>query len=229
MLWNLALKDIEQNRKALAVTFATAFALPILFHAALAQSGGGGSYPSFAIGYAVISVPILIVHLFIGHEKLKGTFRLLRLLPVSGSRLILTKSVVAIFLCLVVANLMMFVEPLVLRSVGINYALPGALSLLWINLATAFICALAAVAFVVFEHKIALQVSYLMIFGLMLGFAALEKGLAQTGLRFSLAERAAQTYLLYWGGPVVLLLIAAFILFAGRLFEAKEWPELEEN
>jgi ABC-2 type transport system ATP-binding protein len=41
--------------------------------------------------------------------------------------------------------------------------------------------------------------------------------------------RAAQTYLLYWGGLVVLLFIAAFIRFAGRLFEAKEWAELEEN
>ena len=228
MLWNLALKDIEQNRKALAVMLATALVLPLLFGAAAARPDGGG-YLSFAIGYGVVSVPILVAHLFVGHEKLKGTFRLLRVLPVRGSRLITTKAVAATALSLLVANLLVFVEPLLLRRFGVAYTLPGLLPLIWINVASAFVSALAVSAFVAFEHKVALQVSYITVFGLALGLTGLERWAAQAGLGTSLAARAAELYLPYWGVPVVLLFVAAFVRFAGRLFEQKEWPELEEG
>lgn len=225
MLWNLAFKDIEQNRKALAVMLVTSLALPLIFGAAVRPD----SYLSFAVGYGVVSVPILFAHLFVGHEKLKGTFRLLCVLPVRGSRLIKTKALATILLGLLVANLLAYVEPLLLRSFGLSYTLPGLLPLIWINVASAFVSALAVSAFVAFEHKVALQVSYLTVFGLALGLTGLDKWAAQAGLGTSLTARAVELYLPYWGVPVVLLFVAASVRFAGRLFELKEWPELEEG
>ncbi|MGH9763005.1 MAG: hypothetical protein ACREDR_20015, partial [Blastocatellia bacterium] len=101
MVLELILKDIEQNKKALALFFISALSLPPLFY--LVHSGGNGStgFLGVVFGYVVFGAPMIFAFWTIGQEKIKGTLRLLRTLPVSGRWIIGVKSAGAIGISLI--------------------------------------------------------------------------------------------------------------------------------
>jgi ABC-type transport system involved in multi-copper enzyme maturation permease subunit len=85
------MKDFEQHAKNLLIFLLSALALPLMFGLIVDESDGSG-YHGVVFGYIVLGAPAIFAFWFIGQEKMKGTMKLLSILPISGREIILTKS-----------------------------------------------------------------------------------------------------------------------------------------
>ncbi len=230
-MWQMALKDLEQHARALIIFFVSALALPTGFYLVNSSSADNSGFVGVVFGYLVFGAPTLFAFWLVGQEKVKGTLRMIKLLPISGMRIIMAKSITSLSLCLLLNNVTLLGIPLLLRQAGFPISSPDFFVVLWMNLAAVFIVALNIAIFTAFDHKIAMQVAYFGVFILVLAVMAVEKILPARGMNITLLLMNSwrQWYLPYWGGVIVLTLAAFLFYFAGRLFEWTEWPELEED
>jgi ABC-type Na+ efflux pump permease subunit len=227
-MWNLAFKDLEQNWKSILIFFTSSLAFPITF-AILQDRGSNVEYLGVVFGYIVLGGPILFSYLLIGQEKVKGTFKFLRVLPISGTHIILTKSLTVICLCLINLDFALILEPLMLRLFGLNF-LPSSSTLLWLNLTAIFFAAISILITTYFNHKTAAQISYSLIAGLVWAVAFMEKHLLRADALKELAiEIASQPTLSFLSTAVICSFAAGLILLASYTFNRIDWVDLEEN
>src|SRR5262249_62019707 len=123
-MWQLALKDLEQHARALMVFFISALALPTGFYLLKPSGANNSGFVGVVVGYLIFGAPTLFAFWLIGQEKLKGTLRLIKLLPISGMRVITTKSLTSLALCLLLNNFTLLGVPLLLRLPGVPLAPP---------------------------------------------------------------------------------------------------------
>ncbi len=225
MMLPLLQKDLEQHRKGLLFYAASVLLVPFLF-AALNHSASPAGFIGSVIGYLGFGGPMLMALWFVGQEKTKGTLRILRTLPISGTQIIGTKMVTSALVCLVLANLVLIAEPPLLGYVLHRPLHLGAAAILGLNGIICFVCFVYTAVFVVLEQKIAIQVSYWGIFGLVLAGFLGDKALQAH--HFSLA--AIPILPASIAGVVTLALLSFVALkVASRVFDWTDWSELEEG
>ncbi|MGA2261965.1 MAG: ABC transporter permease [Acidobacteriota bacterium] len=232
MIWILLRKDIVQHARALVALAASALALPLVFALLAGPEKDSAGYVGFVFGYLGISAPMMFAQWFIGQEKIKGTFRVLRLLPVSGTRIIVTKCMGAMLLCLLLINITLILEPAVCRASGIGIAQPMAALVLWTNAVAVLSLSISMALFAALDTRIAIQAVIWTLCGFMiLGYGA-QRYLGKQGFD-ALTEHAGTL-----AGDIGLLCIAILPLalvallligLSAWLFERKEWTDLEEN
>lgn len=228
-MWGIILKDIEQHAKATSVFILTALILPSAFSIFMSQKDDGSGYLSVVFGYVVVSAPVLFVFWFIGQEKLKGTFKLLSILPISGRRVIWAKSLAAAILSIAIVNLVAVVAPMIIYAViGFKWFSSDQL-ILWFNLLTLFFVSVDVIIFTVFENKIASQVIYLSYAVIIFTPLIAKKHLPVLADPELLIQRLSAIGFQYWGWMLVIMLSYALIDISGRIFEMREWAELEEE
>ncbi len=232
MIWSLFCKDLRQHARPLLGLALSALALPLAFVLLTGTAKDSAGYAGVVFGYLGISSPLMFAQWFVGQEKLKGTFQVLRLLPVSGAGIIATKCICGALLSAGLINIALVLEPAVCRSVGITVAQPPLPLVLWCNMAAVLSLGVSMLLFTAFDTRIAVQAVIWTFFGLMILSFAAQKYLGARALD-SLADRAGAAagnpgIICLVGAPVVL---AACLLFwcSARLFERKEWGELEED
>lgn len=230
-MWQLVLKDLEQHKRALAVFFISAMALPTVFYLLKTTGADNSGFVGVTFGYLVCGAPTLFAFWLIGQEKVKGTLRLLKLLPISGWRVIVAKSLTSLALCLLLNQVTLLVIPLLLHIAGFAITPPAWLTVLWMSLAAVFCVSLNIAIFTAFDHKIAMQIAYFGVFLVVIAVMAVEKFLRPRGINISVLLTGAwqRWYFPYVAGVLALALATLLILFACRLFERAEWPELEEG
>jgi hypothetical protein len=221
-----------QHARPLLAFVTSALALPPLFAVLTGSDRNGAGYVGVVFGYLGVSAPMFFGQWFIGQEKIKGTFKLLRLLPVSGTRIIFSKYMSSTILCLVLINGILLVEPAVCRLAGLHLSSPSAPLVLWTNITAAFLVAVGIVLFTALDFRIATQAIIWTICGIMTGIGLAGRYL-QDGHADVLAGRAnlmINDLRLTLGIGLALTGAAPLMVwFAARLFERMEWCQLEEG
>ena len=234
-MWPLIVKDMMQNAKALLLFYISALSLPTAFYLIKSPQSDSSGFVGVTFSYVVFGAPILFAVWFIGQEKVKGTFRFLKILPISGMRVILAKSLTSLCLCLILMNFILLVIPLLLRISGIPMSISAPRMVLWLNLATIFFISLNTLVFTALDHKIATQISIFCMMAVGLGAAIAGKLLAPLlaphGYGFGKLTGLFKNEpgILYFIGFLILIFSAAMIRLAGRILERAEWPDLEES
>jgi hypothetical protein len=228
-MWRLILKDIEQHAKTILIFFLSALILPSAFSLLAADTQDGAGYHGVVFGYLALGAPALFAFWFIGQEKMKGTFKLLRILPIAGRKLILAKAIASALLCLSVVNLVAALVPLMIYTLtDYRWFLSWKL-IFWLNLITLFLASVDIAVFTLLETKIASQAIYLgHTFAAFAVFIAVKNLPPVINLDL-LWRRLNAPGFLCWEGMLVILLSYLIIDFSGRMFESREWVELEEN
>ncbi|MBZ5496728.1 MAG: ABC transporter permease [Acidobacteriia bacterium] len=232
MIRTLFWKDVVQHARGLFGLAASALALPLVFALLTGSGKDSAGYVGFVFGYLGVSAPMMLAQWFIGQEKIKGTFRVLRLLPVSGFRIMITKCLGAMLLCLILINTTLVLEPAGCQALGIGIAQPRAALVLWTNTAAVFFLGISMALFTILDTRIAIQAAIWTLCGLMiLGYGA-QKYLGKQDFN-AFTERAGPL-----AGNIGLLCAAALpvalaaLLLVGLsawFFERKEWADLEED
>jgi hypothetical protein len=231
MIWNLFWKDTRQHARALLALTSSALTLPLVFALLAGSEGSTAGYSGFVFGYLALSAPILLSHWFIGQEKIKGTLRILRLLPVPMTAIIRTKCLWAALHGLLLINVTLILEPALCRYGGLALAQPSPALVLWANAVALLSLGLNAALLAAFDTRIAMQATiWLLCALLVLGYGA-QRYLGRQNFE-ALAEHAR----IYAGSGAMVpaaacVSILALLLFAlsAWLFERKEWPDLEEH
>jgi hypothetical protein len=227
----LVLKDLRQNAKGILLFVGSAIIFPTLFYFLTSAKQDNGGFIGVIFGFVTVSGPTLFGIWFIGQEKLKGTYRFLKILPISGMKVITAKSLTSLGICLLTMNAALICTPLVLRLSGFSIALPPPNLLLWLHIANIFFVSLSTLVFTALNYKIAAQISMYGMMAIVMGGLFAEKMLAPRGYSFELLLAFMQSVpgMLYFSGIIILILSAWFILLAGWIFDRAEWPDLEEN
>ncbi len=232
MLWTLMRKDLVQHARPLLTFAAAALILPPVFAILSKSEQDGSGYAGIVFGYLGVGAPMLFGQWFIGQEKLKGTFKLLRLLPVSGIKIILTKYLSASILCLLLINMVLLVEPVICRLIGPVIAIPAAPLILWTNIAAMFLVAVGMALFTALDTRIATQAIIWTICGFMVSI-----GLAGNYLHGRRVDAFAgrvsfvisDLRLALFIGLILAGIALVMVWFAARLFDRMEWSQLEEG
>jgi len=228
-MWRLILKDIEQHAKAILLFLLSALFFPAAYNLSLARTEDASAYLGVVFGFIVLGAPGLFAFLFIGQEKLKGTFKLLSILPIARRDLIFAKALASILMCLILVNITAAIYPVIIRAIlGYDWV-PNIRIILWLNLLVLFFTSANIAIFTLLESKIATQIMYFLYV-----FSGLSVILAS---RYVHAASDPETLMQslnvigfqYWGWVVIILASYVLVRFSGRLFEMKEWVELEEN
>ncbi len=232
MIWALISKDLTQHAKPLLIFTLSCLALPVLSAPFTAGGKDGTGYVGLAFGFLGISAPMLLAQWFIGQEKVKGTFKLLRTLPVSGTRMILTKYVTCTAICLLWINGVLFLGPTVCNMMGSQASMPGAPAMLWTSISGMFFVGLSISLFVVFDARIAAQA---MIWGMccIMVCVALAGRFLEGREDEAFAARMGIAIQSGWLAACCWLILGAIsflmVWFAARLFEKRDWSRLEEG
>src|SRR5262249_43539501 len=133
-------------------------------------------------GYLIFGAPTLFAFWLVGQEKIKGTLRLLKLLPISGMQIIAAKSLASLTLCLLLNLMSLLGAPLVLRLAGFAIAPPGLPIIFWMSMAVVIFVALNIAIFTTFDHKIATQIVYFGLFVVMIAVMVADKFLSRRGV-----------------------------------------------
>lgn len=226
----LFIKDLEQNQKALALFAISAAGFPAAFYL-ITSPAGESDFIGLVFTYIVFGAPALLAFWFVGQEKLKGTFRLLRLLPVPPEHVITTKVSTSAGICVLLVNIVVVGEPLLFSFAGYSIQIPSALTIIWLNATTIAIASFTSAAYTIFDHKVASQIVYWLLAVMVLGFAAAGKYLPKAGINPSvLWAKVAGAWYFAFGGPIVLIAITVVVArYAGRVFKNRDWTELEED
>jgi hypothetical protein len=228
-MWQLILKDIEQHAKTILVFFLSALILPVGFSLFFSQTQSNAGYLGVVFGYIMLGAPALFAFWFIGQEKMKGTFKLLSILPIPGRKLILIKSLASAILCLAVINLVAVVIPAIFHVfIGINW-LPSPGIIVWINLLTIFFSAVDIAIFTLFETKTASQAIYLGHAFVGLSILIAVRHLPVAGDPELLLQSLKAIGFQYWGAIAIVFLSYFLVALSGRIFEMREWADLEES
>ena len=227
----LIFKDLRQNAIGLLFFIASAILFPTAIYLVTTPGSDNSRYVGVIFGFVTLSAPAMFAMWFIGQEKLKGTFRFLRILPISGMRVIVAKSLTSISICLLTMNISLIGMPLILRLFGFSISFPTPMLLFWLNLANIFFISLNILVFTALNHKMASQISLYSMVAVGLGVVMAGKLLAPRGYSISKLTGFIQNKpgLFYLLGVLVFILSAAFIRLAGNIFEKAEWPDLEES
>jgi len=153
VLWALMRKDFAQHAKPLLIFAATALALPLAFTVLTRTEKDSTGYIGTVFGCLGISAPMLLGQWLIGQEKVKGTFKLLRSLPVSETKIILTKYLFSTIVCLILVNGALLVEPAVCRLFGLAISFPTAPLVAWTNIAAVFFIAVSTTVFTILDAR----------------------------------------------------------------------------
>ncbi len=225
----IILKDIEQHAKTILIFFLSALILPITFTLLASQTQDGSGYLGVVFGYIVPGAPALFAFWFIGQEKLKGTFKFLSILPIRGRAIILSKSLAAALLCLAVINLVTVLAPLIVHALFGYKWLPGFRTILWLNFLTLFLTSIDITIFTLLETKVASQAVYLGHAFLATAVLVAFKFLPVADNPQAILQKLNAVGFHYWGGIAVILVSYLLVAFSGRVFEMREWAELEET
>ncbi len=232
MTWTLMRKDLIQNARPLAFFFVAALLLPLAFTLFTRSEEDGGGYAGTVFGFLALGAPMLFGQWFIGQEKVKGTFRLLRSLPISGTRIIVTKYVGSTILCLVLIDVALFLEPLICRLIGLQIPAPAPALVVWTSIAAAFLVAVSIAMFTLLDTRIATQAIIWTMCGFMLCLALAGKYLQGLGIE-SLANRVVPSIYDLRAAIFVGLALGgtsfAIVWRTARVFEQREWMQLEEG
>jgi ABC-type transport system involved in multi-copper enzyme maturation permease subunit len=227
-MWRLIIKDFEQHAKNLLIFLLSALALPLMFSLIVDESDGSG-YHGVVFGYIVLGAPAIFAFWFIGQEKMKGTMKLLSILPISGREIILTKSLGSALLSISIVNLVMVLVPFIADTVTSSKWFPSLTFITWTNLLTVFFVSLDIAIFTLFDSRIASQVIYLghalMVFAILF----CVKFFPAAKDPQSIIDRLHSIGFKYWGGLLIILASYLLVALSGRIFEMKEWADLEEG
>jgi len=225
-------KDFVQHARPLAVFFVGALALPLAFSLLARTDKDGAGYVGTVFGFLAIGAPMLFGQWFVGQEKTKGTFRLLRSLPISGTGIIMTKFLGSTLLCLPLINLALLLEPLVCQVFGLRVPQPAAALVVWTNLAACFLVAISIALFTMLDARMATQVILWSMCILALCTSLAGKYLQGPRVE-AIAGRAVSSLLdlrvVAISGIVLAGVATAAAWVAALLFERKEWSQLEEG
>ncbi len=228
IMWRLMFKDFEQHAKNLLIFLLSALALPLMFSLIGDESDGSG-YHGVVFGYIVLGAPAIFAFWFIGQEKMKGTMKLLSILPIPGRDIILTKSMASALLSLSIVNLVVVLVPFVVDTVTSNKWFPSLTFITWINLLTVFFVSLDVAIFTLLDSKIASQVIYLghafMVFAVLFSV----KFFPSANDPQSIIDRLYSIGFQYWGSLSIILASYLLVALSGRIYEMKEWADLEED
>jgi hypothetical protein len=119
--------------------------------------------------------------------------------------------------------------PLIADDVGGYKWLPGFKIILWLNLLTIFFQALDVAIFTLLDAKIASQVIYLGHFFLAICALIVLKLLPVADNPETLLQILDGAGFHYWGGIAVIAASYLIVSFSGRVFEMREWADLEET
>jgi len=227
----LIFKDLRQNARGLLFFIGTAILFPTAIYMVTAPGADNRGYVGVIFGFVTFSAPTMFAMWFIGQEKLKGTLRFLKILPISGMGVIVAKSLTCICICLVTMNVSLIGIPILLRLAGFPISIPAPMLLFWLNLANIFFISLNVLGFTALNHKIASQISLYGMMSVGLGVLFAGKLLAPRGYSFSklIGIIQGKPGLFYFLGVLIFILSAVVIRLAGKIFERAEWPDLEES
>lgn len=225
MLIALLKKDLEQHRKGLFIYAVSVILVPLVL-ADLSHATSESGFLGSVVGYIGFGGPMLMALWFVGQEKMKGTLRILRALPISGRQIVVTKMITSSLVCLGLANVVLLGEPSLLSHVLLQPLHITAPIILALNGLLWFACCFYTAIFVVLEQKIAIQVSYWGIFALVLAGLMADKISKARHINFSFMTKLPAIILI-----VVVLALASLVALevASRVLEWKEWSELEEE
>ncbi|MCI0660937.1 MAG: hypothetical protein L0220_07675 [Acidobacteria bacterium] len=227
----LIFKDLRQNAGGLLFFISSAILFPTAIYLINAPGPDNSRFVGVIFGFVTFSAPTMFAMWFIGQEKLKGTFRFLKILPISGMRVIVAKSLTCFCICLVTMNVSLIGMPILLRLSGFPISFPTPMLLFWLNLANIFFISLNMLVFTALNHKIASQISLYSMMAVGLGVVMAGKVLAPRGYSFSKLIGFIQNKpgLFYLLGVLIFIFSAAIIRLSGNIFEKAEWPDLEES
>jgi ABC-type transport system involved in multi-copper enzyme maturation permease subunit len=229
-MWAIIRKDLEQNRRALLLYGSCALLFPFCFLLFTHESNPEG-FLGMVFSLVVLGAPLIFNFWFVGHEKVKGTLRLLRTLPVSETQIVAAKLILSSVLALLLLNGAILLAPWAVSYARLPVPVLSASSMLWMQAAVLFCCILCNAIFVALKQQVAMQVSYFTLFGiagLTIAAGKLYESHASAGL-VSL-KHAVESPLAPLAALVVTIglgLIA--IRFGARLLEWKDWSDLEEG
>lgn len=227
----LARKDLEQHAKPLAIFSLSALTMPGLFYWMTGAGRESAGFVGVAFGYIVMGYPVILTFYMIGQEKAKGTMKFLTQLPLSGRQIIFSKSLTVLALSLSLLNIVVILEPLLMRWIGFGIDTPNGLLVFWINLASIFLIAVGITAHTAFDHRLAAQIGYLVMVAVMLLTTFIEKYMVRFGMGTpeQLFERIRQSSIVYWGAVPVMIASLLLFLLSARILEGTEWSDLEEG
>lgn len=231
MIWTLILKDIRQHRKPLLILATTALLLSTVTSAGAAAGHQMEGVYGFAFGFLIIAAPVILTTWFVGDEKVKGTIRVLRLLPISSRTLMAAKMLGII---LVIESLLLGTMVLVPMVVGmvIGYPLYPTCALVLSFLAMPLLCiSVLLPVFVHYEYKIAGQFAFGTFFGISMLLLIVVKKFPDVGQKISIflshSDGLRVLALVLWLCSLASLAVGWFA--ASRIYEWKEWSDLGED
>ncbi len=228
-MWTLILKDLEQHHKTILLLFLSAAAFPATFSLFMDERQDGAAYLGVTFGYTVLGAPAMLAFWCIGQEKLKGTFKLLTILPISRRRIIQAKSLTITLVCLLIVNLVSALGPMIMRLAPGKGFSAGLRILFWMNLMTIFFIGVDVAIFTLMDARTASQIIYLGHALLALGAIVSNKLVVINDQPLWIMPRLDSAGLQLSAGALILFLVWAMVDGSGRLFEMKEWADLEET
>jgi ABC-type transport system involved in multi-copper enzyme maturation permease subunit len=231
MIRALILKDLRQHRKSLLALVATALVLSAGASAgAVAGRKMDGVY-GFAFGFLVVAAPIVLTMWFIGHEKVKETIRVLRLLPISPRTLMGAKMIgIVLVIELLLLGALVLTPALVGLVAGQPLFPPFAVVVGFLALPLLSISVMVPL-FIHYDYKIAGQVAFGIFFGASTLLLVVVKQFPDVGQKlavlFSDASGLRIAALLLWLFGLLALALGWFV--ASRIYEWKEWSDLGED
>jgi hypothetical protein len=232
MFWTMFRKDVVQHFRPLLGLLVSAMVLPLAFALISESRARSAGFAGFIFGFLGVSAPIMMAQWFIGQEKVKGTLRVLRLLPLSLGRIVWMKCLGALAICSLIINTALVLEPVILRYGGIGIAQPPLLLVVWTNATAALILGISMALFSSLDTRIALQAAIWTLCGFMiLGYAAQKLANRKSWLASDQQFTSMAGHPGWILGTAVFMLVAAFLMmgFSAWQMDRKDWEELEEN
>jgi hypothetical protein len=217
-------KDFVQNSKPLFLLLSCAIAAGIWLQ--IASPNQSEAVLGFLVGLLVFGLPIILTMWLVGQEKSKGTLNILRVLPLNGTTVMLSKWIFQIVTSLAPAIFILFILPLMLH----RHISKSIIPFFWIVGMASMISGLFIALFTVFEQKIATQVAWI---GGALLFGGFSRVLDQAGFGKKLAtlltasQSPTVSSSLGWLGLV--LVGGIFTIFAGKYMDQQDWSELRDD
>lgn len=231
MISTLIVKDLLQHAKAVAIFTLSAILIPTMTSLLMQDSDEGikATYLGIVFGYTVMGAPALFSFRLIGHEKMRGTFKFLSILPIPGKTLIVVKAMTAALFCLPVINIALLIMPEIIFQSGGPSCIYDFQTVVWINITAIFFTAIDSALFAILESKTASQIIYaghtLLVLGVLTGLNWLPESYAHDKLLHQMTSIGIN----YWGSLLVILVSILMVDISGRIFASKDWSELESD
>lgn len=229
-MWPIICKDMEQNWRALSLYAPFALLFPFCF-LIFSRDRNPEGFLGMVFSLVVLGGSLMFNFWFVGQEKVKGTLRLLKIMPVSETQIVAAKLILSSVLALLLLNGTLLLAPYAASRTGISVPALSVSSVLWMQVATLFCCALCNGIFVALEQKLALQVSYFALFGIAgLTIAAGKLYESHASPSLMSIKRAAESPLAALAALVAAIGLGLIVIrFGAQLLKWKDWSDLDEN